>query len=64
MGLLLGFTVFGSALASYVLKERHEVPAGWRVVRRADKNHLVQLQIGLAQGRVDEMIRSLEDGER
>lgn len=61
---LLGFTLFGSVVASYALKERHDIPSGWRMVRPADKSRTMYLQIGLAQGRMDEIIRNLEEGER
>lgn len=34
------------------------------MVRPADKSRTLHLQIGLAQGQMDEMIRNLEEGER
>ncbi|EAQ83514.1 hypothetical protein CHGG_09918 [Chaetomium globosum CBS 148.51] len=58
---LLGFTLFGSVVASYALKEHHDIPSGWRMVRPADKSRTMYLQIGLAQGRMDEIIRNLEE---
>jgi len=47
----------------YVLKERHDTPSGWRPLRRADKDHQIQLQIGLVQGRMSELLQHLDESE-
>ena len=48
---------------SYSIKERHYVPGGWTFVRRAPSHYQILLQIGLKQGRFDELERHLNEGD-
>ena len=47
----------------YSIKERHYVPGGWTFVRRAPLHYEIHLQIGLKQGRFDELERHLNEGD-
>ncbi len=59
--------VLGSPLrgrSSYTVKECHPVPATWSNVSSAPLNHIVNLQIGLKQGKLEELERRLYEGDR
>lgn len=46
----------------YVVKETHFVPLGWTKQERSHGGKTIQLQIGLKQGRFDELDRHLQEG--
>ena len=60
---ILAALVFTSGATPYVLKERHDTPSGWKPLRRADKEHQIQLQIGLVQGRMSELLQHLDESK-
>ena len=47
----------------YSIKERHPVPDGWDLLRRAPLHGKIKLHIGLKQGRFHELERHLNEGE-
>lgn len=51
------------ARSPYVVKETHFAPKDWRKLDRAHGTKTIQLQIGLKQGRFDELDRHLHEGE-
>lgn len=51
------------ARSPYVVKETHYVPKEWKKLDRAHGSKTIQLQIGLKQGRFDELHRHLYEGE-
>jgi tripeptidyl-peptidase-1 len=50
------------ARSPYVLKETHFVPREWTKLDRSHGGKTIQLQIGLKQGRFDELDRHLHEG--
>lgn len=50
------------ARSPYVVKETHFVPREWTKLDRAHGGKTIQLQIGLKQGRFDELDRHLHEG--
>ena len=50
------------ARSPYVVKETHPSPRGWTRLGRAQGSKTIQLQIGLKQGRFDELDRHLREG--
>jgi hypothetical protein len=48
--------------SSYQLKEYHHVPRSWSRIGAAPPDHIINLRIGLAQSRFDELERSLYEG--
>jgi tripeptidyl-peptidase-1 len=46
----------------YSVKETHSVPGKWVQTGRADRSHMLHLQIGLKQGNFDELERHLYEG--
>lgn len=46
----------------YSVKETHSVPSRWTQAGRADRGHMLHLQIGLKQGNFDELERQLYEG--
>ncbi|OAL52778.1 tripeptidyl-peptidase 1 precursor [Pyrenochaeta sp. DS3sAY3a] len=50
-----------SARSPYVVKETHFVPKEWTKLERAHGDKTIQLQIGLKQGRFDELDRHLHE---
>lgn len=50
------------ARSPYVVKETHPSPRGWTRLDRAQGGKTIQLQIGLKQGRFDELDRHLREG--
>lgn len=51
------------ARSPYAVKEKHYAPAEWTKLGRAHGDHTVQLQIGLKQGNMDELLRHLSEGK-
>lgn len=51
------------AHSPYVVKETHFVPKDWQMLERAHGGKTIQLQIGLKQGRFDELDRHLHEGK-
>ena len=69
ISLLAAVIVAPAALASpiharspYIVKETHSVPREWTKLERAHGGKTIQLQIGLKQGRFDELDRHLHEG--
>ena len=56
--------VFATPIARspYLVKETHFVPKEWRKLERAHRGKTIQLQIGLKQGRFEELDRHLHEG--
>jgi tripeptidyl-peptidase-1 len=52
------------ARSPYVVKETHYVPQEWSKQDRSHGGKTIQLQIGLKQGRFDELDRHLYEGNR
>jgi tripeptidyl-peptidase-1 len=50
------------ARSPYVVKETHFVPKEWTRLERAHGGKTIQLQIGLKQGKFDELDRHLHEG--
>lgn len=50
------------ARSPYVVKETHFVPKGWSKLERSHGGKTIQLQIGLKQGRFEELDRHLHQG--
>jgi tripeptidyl-peptidase-1 len=50
------------ARTPYVVKETHFVPKEWTKLDRSHGRATIQLQIGLKQGRFDELDRHLHEG--
>lgn len=50
------------ARSPYVVKETHHVPPEWTKQERSHGQKTIQLQIGLKQGRFDELDRHLQEG--
>jgi hypothetical protein len=48
---------------AYTLKSYHHVPPNWERIGAAPPNHALTLQIGLKQGRFDEILQHLNKGE-
>jgi tripeptidyl-peptidase-1 len=46
----------------YTLKSTHHVPRKWDRVGSAPLHHTITLQIGLRQGKSDEILRNLKEG--
>ena len=62
---VLAHTVFGAHStwrSSYAIKETHHVPRQWRRVGPATAGSMMNLQIGLKQGRFDELEKHLYEG--
>lgn len=51
------------ARSPYAVKETHYAPREWTKLERANGGSLVQLQIGLKQGKMDELLRHLDEGK-
>jgi hypothetical protein len=51
------------ARTPYAVKESHHVPREWTKLDRASGDHVIHLQIGLKQGKFDELERHLYEGE-
>lgn len=49
------------ARSPYVVKETHHVPKGWQRLERSHGGKTIELQIGLKQGRFDELDRHLDE---
>jgi hypothetical protein len=47
---------------NYALKSTHHVPRKWSRIGSAPPGHIITLQIGLRQGRSDEILRHLNQG--
>ncbi|TLD36258.1 putative aspartic-type endopeptidase [Venturia nashicola] len=45
----------------YALKSTHHVPQKWDRVAPAPPNHMIRLQIGLRQGKADEVLQNLKE---
>ena len=52
-----------SARSPYVVKETHYVPKEWQKQDRAHGGKTISLQIGLKQGRFEELDRHLHEGK-
>jgi tripeptidyl-peptidase-1 len=50
------------ARSPYVVKETHFVPKEWTKLERAHGGKTIQLQIGLKQGKFEELDRHLHEG--
>ena len=50
------------ARSSYVVKDSHNVPNGWTNVGPAPSNALLNLHIGLKQGKYEALERNLYEG--
>jgi len=50
------------ARSPYAVKETHYVPREWQKLGRAHGARTIQLQIGLKQGRFQELDRHLQEG--
>lgn len=50
------------ARSPYVVKEKHYVPSEWTRLQRSHGGRTIQLQIGLKQGRFEELDRHLHQG--
>lgn len=48
----------------YRVKDSHHVPRGWKRVRRAPADHVIDLQIGVKQSNFQELERHLYEGKR
>lgn len=46
----------------YQVKDVHNVPRGWRRVRRAPADHVIDLQIGVKQSNFAELEKNLYEG--
>jgi tripeptidyl-peptidase-1 len=51
------------ARSPYVVKETHYAPREWTRLGRSNGDSLIQLQIGLKQGRFDDLVKHLNEGE-
>jgi tripeptidyl-peptidase-1 len=51
------------ARTPYAVKETHFVPREWTKLSRANGDNSIQLQIGLKQGRFDDLVKHLNEGE-
>jgi tripeptidyl-peptidase-1 len=51
------------ARSPYVVKETHSVPKEWLRQGRSHGGKTIQLQIGLKQGRFEELDRQLSEGK-
>jgi tripeptidyl-peptidase I len=59
-------TAFASPIRArtpYAVKEKHYAPREWTKLERSSGNNLVQLQIGLKQGKFDDLVKHLNEGE-
>ena len=67
---LIALLSAGAAVASplhgrssaYAVKETHAIPRRWTVVSAAPADHVIKLDIALAQGQFDELHRHLYEG--
>jgi tripeptidyl-peptidase-1 len=53
---------FGTPIQSrsvYAVKERHNLPRGWKNAGRASKSQMMYLRIGVKQSKFDELERHL-----
>jgi len=50
------------ARTPYFVKETHAVPSKWIETGRADRSHMLHLQIGLKQGNFEELESHLYEG--
>jgi tripeptidyl-peptidase-1 len=50
------------ARSPYVVKETHYAPREWTKLQRSNGDSMVQLQIGLKQGRFDDLVKHLNEG--
>jgi tripeptidyl-peptidase-1 len=48
---------------AYTLKSFHHVPRKWSRIGEAPSDHVLSLQIGLKQGRFDEVLKHLNEGK-
>jgi hypothetical protein len=48
---------------AYAVKSFHHVPQKWEKIGAAPSNHILTLQIGLKQGRFDEILQHLNEGK-
>lgn len=46
----------------YALKSTHHIPRKWDRIAPAPPNHMITLQIGLRQGKADEVLQNLKEG--
>jgi hypothetical protein len=51
------------ARTPYAVKETHYAPREWTKLGRSNGDRLVQLQIGLKQGKFDDLVKHLNEGE-
>lgn len=51
------------ARSPYTVQEKHFVPDGWPKQERSHGRKTVELQIGLKQGRFNELDRHLQEGK-
>ena len=56
------FAALIQARTPYSVKEAHTVPSKWTEAGRADRSHMLHLQIGLKQGNFEELERHLYEG--
>ena len=47
---------------AYSVKDSHPVPKGWRNIGAAPPDHIINVQVGLAQYKVQELERHLYEG--
>ena len=48
----------------HAVKSSHTTPRKWKKQAAAPLDHVLQMQIGLKQGNVDDLIRHLDEGMR
>jgi tripeptidyl-peptidase-1 len=51
------------ASTAYALKSFHHAPRKWARIGDAPSDHVIRLQIGLKQGRFDEILKHLDEGK-
>lgn len=49
---------------TYALKSTHHVPRKWDRIASAPLDHMITLQIGLRQGKADEILQNLKEGTK
>lgn len=62
IALLLLTNLPRSQSTTYILKESHQVPDGWKPIRQAPSYYQIQLQIGLKESRFHELEQRLNEG--
>ena len=51
------------ARTPYAVKETHFAPREWTKLGRSNGDNLIQLQIGLKQGKFDDLVKHLKEGK-